>query len=87
MVSRDEMYEYTNMEVSLEERARVVLEHAKLHVAYYGDRGITTFRKHLSWYFKTDKLGTEIPGLKVWRAKLVRVSSLDELEKLLKELL
>ena len=93
--------------VSLEERKRIVLKHAKLHVEYYGlpaefagatepngcglkreagDRGITTFRKHLAWYFKTNKIGENLPNLKEWRGKLVRVNSLEELEELLNEL-
>jgi tRNA-dihydrouridine synthase len=94
--------------VSLEERVAMVLEHARLHVAQYGERGlpavslgasspngqssgreagIVSFRKHLSWYFKTNKIGFEIPGLKEFREKLVRVNSLDELETILRELL
>ena len=81
------MYEFTNdVDVGLEERIDVVLRHARLHLDHYGERGITTFRKHLAWYFKTNKLGLEILGLKEWRNKLVRVNSLEELTKLLKEL-
>ena len=72
--------------VSLEERKRMVFEHARLHVEQYGERGIVTFRKHLAWYFKTNKIGIEIPGVKEWRVKAVRVSSLVELEELLKEI-
>jgi len=40
----------------------------------------------LAWYFKTNKIGIEIPGIKEWRVKAVRVSSLVELEELLKEI-
>ncbi len=71
--------------VPIEERGDVVLRHAKLHVEQYGERGIVTFRKHLSWYFKTNKIGLEIPGIKEFRGKLVRVNSLEELEDLLLE--
>lgn len=74
-------------DISLQERIDVVLRHAKLHIENYGERGITTFRKHLSWYFKSNKINQEIPGIKEWRGRLVRVTSLDELEKLLKELI
>jgi len=73
--------------ISLDERINIVLQHAKLHTNYYGERGITTFRKHLSWYFKTNKIGFDIPGLKEWRSKIVRVKTLEELEVLLGELL
>ena len=87
LCTNNELYEFTNdVDVGLEERIDVVLRHARLHLDHYGERGITTFRKHLAWYFKTNKLGLEILGLKEWRNKLVRVNSLEELTKLLKEL-
>lgn len=73
-------------EISLQERIDVVLHHAKLHIENYGERGMVTFRKHLSWYFKSNKLGIEIPGIKEWRGKLVRINSIKELEDLLKML-
>ena len=44
-----------------------------------------TFRKHLAWYFKTNKIGFEVPGIKEFRSKLVRVTSMEELESLLKQ--
>ncbi|OGH90426.1 MAG: hypothetical protein A2469_00290 [Candidatus Magasanikbacteria bacterium RIFOXYC2_FULL_40_16] len=72
--------------ISLEERKRIVLKHAKLHTEYYDLRGITTFRKHLAWYFKTNKIGENLPNLKEWRGRLVRVNSLGELEELLNEI-
>lgn len=72
--------------VSLSERVEVVLKHARLHVEQCGEKGVMTFRKHLAWYFKTNKIGFEIPGIKEWRSKLVRVESLEELDMLLKEL-
>lgn len=75
----------SSFEISHEERVRVVLEHARLHVAHYGEKGIVTFRKHLSWYFKTNKLGIEIPGIKEWRGKLVRVESMEQLESFMEE--
>jgi nifR3 family TIM-barrel protein len=47
---------------------------------------IVTFRKHLSWYFKSARLGEEhIPGIKIFRSKLVRVASYEELEALMAE--
>ncbi len=72
--------------ISLTERKKIVLAHAKLHLEHYGERGMVTFRKHLSWYFKTNKIGEVLPNIKEWRAKIVRVSSLPELEELLDEL-
>lgn len=72
--------------VSMDERIDVVLAHARLHIQQYGERGLMTFRKHLSWYFKTSKMGFEIPGIKESREKLVRVSTIPELEEVLEEL-
>ncbi len=72
--------------VSLKERLRVVLEHASLHLAQYGERGMLSFRKHLAWYFKTQKMGVEFPGIKDLRARLVRVSTIADLENILGEL-
>jgi tRNA-dihydrouridine synthase len=61
------------------ERAALVLDHARLHVAQYGERGIVTFRKHVSWYFKGRR------GAKEFRERLVRITTLAELEGLLQE--
>ena len=38
--------------VSLEERVEVVKQHLSHHLEQYGDAAVTTFRKHMSWYFK-----------------------------------
>jgi tRNA-dihydrouridine synthase B len=72
-----------SIDISIEERVSIILRHAELHIAQYGENGIMTFRKHLSWYFKSNKLGFTIHGLKELRGKLVRVSSLLELRELL----
>lgn len=72
--------------VSMEERKKVVLEHARLHLIRYGEKGMVTFRKHLAWYFKTDRIGFEIPGIKEIRMQLVKTSTYHELEEILKQL-
>ncbi|MBP9761305.1 MAG: tRNA-dihydrouridine synthase [Candidatus Magasanikbacteria bacterium] len=72
--------------ISLEERKRIVLAHAALHMEQYGERAMVTFRKHLAWYFKTTKIGFEISGIKEWRVRAMQVKSLGELEGLLREL-
>ncbi len=61
-------------EITNEEKFRVCLKHARYHVAHYGERGITTFRKHLSWYLKG------IPGIKEMRTKIMEVTTISELE-------
>lgn len=77
---------------SLAERIAVVMEHAKLHAEEFhatrlalkssGDGGspLTTFRKHLSWYFKG------IPGVKAVKERLMKVSTAEELENILEEI-
>ncbi len=73
---------------TLEERVSTVKEHARLHVEHYGDRGLVTLRKHLPWYFKKELrvLHPQI-DFKALRSKLVRVSTLKELEELLESVL
>lgn len=63
--------------ISLEERIRVVLRHAALHVEQYGERGIVTFRKHLSWYFKGQR------GSKLFREELMKITELPQLQQAL----
>lgn len=66
--------------VTLDERIRVVKRHAQFHVEQYGERGMVTFRKHLSWYFKGAR------GAKLFRERLVRVSTLADLDVVLEEM-
>jgi tRNA-dihydrouridine synthase B len=75
----------TNTDISIEERKKIMVDHARLHIDYYGEKAITTFRKHLSWYTKANKIGVGIVGLKELRSKLVRVNSVEELEELLSD--
>ena len=58
------------------ERIATVLRHAKLHVEWCGEKGLVTLRKHLPWYFKGE---TRFKDL---RSALVRVSTIEEVEKL-----
>ena len=62
----------------LTEIKKIILEHAKLHLARYGERGLVTFRKHLVYYFKG------APGAKKIREELVRIKSLKDLTEALK---
>ncbi len=92
--------------VTLDERIKVILEHAKLHVENHARltrlvkkgkiAGITaeelekmtivTFRKHLAWYFKSTRFPLPIVGIKEYRAELVKINSIEELEGILKRL-
>ena len=66
--------------VPIEELKKIVLEHAQLHIQHYGEKAITTFRKHLAYYFKG------IIGMKDLRSELVRVKSIKELENIIKKI-
>lgn len=73
--------------VDLNERIRGVKEHLRLHVEQYGEeKGVVTFRKHIAWYFKTNKMGTEFPGIKEIRSKLVRTNTVAEVHEILDEI-
>lgn len=78
-----QQYKNKNISISMPERVARILEHARLHVAQYGERGMMSFRKHLSWYFKANRLGVELPHIKMLRTQLVQVSTIAELEELL----
>lgn len=74
-------------DISLAERIAVLLEHARLHIAQYGERGLVTFRKHLAWYLKSSKIGFEVPGIKDVRTELMKITTYAELESILQKLL
>jgi len=61
------------------EKAQTILEHLDLHIQHYGERGVVTFRKHLTWYFKG------IANAKIYRQRLHTISSRADLEEVLKE--
>lgn len=66
---------------TLPELLAEVSRHARAHAAAVGgDQPLVTFRKHLGWYFKGR------PGAKRIRAELVRISTLDELERILEKM-
>lgn len=74
-------------DITMAERVTVILEHARLHIAQYGERGLVTFRKHLAWYLKSSKVGFEVPGIKDVRTELMKISTYAELETHLAQLL
>jgi tRNA-dihydrouridine synthase B len=61
------------------ERFRVVLEHARLAIAWEDDeeKAMIEFRKHLGWYTKG------LPNGRVLRQELFEVRRLEEAERLL----
>lgn len=60
------------------EFVEVILRHAELHLEHYGEKSINTFRKHLAYYFKGDRV-SGIRNLKEIKSRLVRVGSMEEL--------
>jgi nifR3 family TIM-barrel protein len=69
---------------TLEERIAVVRDHARLHVERYGERGLVKLRKHLPFYFQKE-LRETYPNVdfKDLRSKLVRISTLEDLDRVL----
>lgn len=67
--------------VSLAERIRVVNRHLDLHLAQYGEGAVSTFRKHLSWYFKG------IPHFKHYKEPLMTAKHADEVRVLLAKIM
>jgi len=65
---------------SIEERNNVVVHHFALHMNQYGERGVFTFRKHLTWYFKG------IIGIKEYKQKLHTINSKEDLIAVLDEI-
>ncbi len=81
------LYQTNEKFVTLDERVHRILQHARLHIDQYGERGMVTFRKHLSWYFKATRIGIELPHIKDVRISLMQVKTLSELETILNPLL
>ncbi|MBP7992183.1 MAG: tRNA-dihydrouridine synthase [Candidatus Magasanikbacteria bacterium] len=70
-------------DITMAERVAVLLEHARLHIEQYSERGLVTFRKHLAWYLKSSKIGFEVPGIKDVRTELMKITTYKELEEIL----
>ena len=76
--------ENKNKQIATGKLVKTILRHAELHLAHYGDRGMVTLRKHLPWYLHGER-ATDIKDVKKIRAELVRVDTIDELRKILKQ--
>jgi len=66
--------------IILPDRVVIVLKHLDLHLKQYGENKVSTFRKHLSWYFKG------ITNFKKYKQQIMTTNNRDELEKILKEI-
>lgn len=67
-------------EITISERIAVVLKHLDLHLKQYGEDKVSTFRKHLSWYFKG------VSNFKKYKQLLMTTKNQDELKEILKEI-
>jgi nifR3 family TIM-barrel protein len=66
-------------DVNLTERFRVMLEHARLFEAMFGNDRFPRMRKHLGWYCKG------FPHAAAMRARMVRASSSADVERIVVE--
>jgi tRNA-dihydrouridine synthase B len=67
--------------VSLHERIETIKLHLSFHLEQYGETRVTTFRKHLSWYFHG------VDGAKTYKQRLHTVSTRQEVMDILDEML
>lgn len=66
--------------VSLRERIEIIKLHLSFHLEQYGERGVTTFRKHLSWYFRG------IDGAKQFKERLHTAPTREAVIQILNEM-
>ena len=62
------------------DRAEVIRRHAMWHLEQYGEHGMKSFRKHLTWYVKGLPFASRV------RESLSSLSTLTDLERLLSEI-
>jgi tRNA-dihydrouridine synthase len=62
------------------EKKKIILKHAKLVKKYYGERGFVTFRPQLAAYLRGHSRAAEL------RARAVRITSLEDVKNILKEI-
>jgi len=63
--------------VTIQERIHIVKQHLAFHVEQYGQRGVMTFRKHMSWYFRG------IEGAKPYKQQLHTANTHQEVNTIL----
>ncbi|MCY4485687.1 MAG: tRNA-dihydrouridine synthase [Deltaproteobacteria bacterium] len=64
------------LDVSREERTRVLLEHSRHFESLWGERRFHAMRKHLAWYCKGFR------GAAQWRAQMVRARNAEEVARI-----
>ena len=66
----------TGLDVTREERIRVLLEHSRHFESLWGERRFPAMRKHLAWYCKGFR------GAAQWRARMVRAANAEEVARI-----
>ncbi|HAL50510.1 MAG: tRNA-dihydrouridine synthase [Candidatus Uhrbacteria bacterium GW2011_GWD2_41_121] len=66
---------------TLEEKIKTVIEHLETHLEHYGESSISTFRKHLGWYFKG------VDGFKQYKQAIMTATEKEVIIKALNEFL
>jgi tRNA-dihydrouridine synthase B len=69
------------MTITLKDRISVVLEHLDAHILLHGEKSLPTFRKHLSWYFKS------VPKFKLYKIELMKARQKSEIIEILNDFL
>lgn len=67
--------------ISTEQRIYVMKLHLNFHLEQYGEKAVTTFRKHLSWYLRG------LPGAKAYKERLHTALTREEIHEILDEML
>ena len=66
--------------ISIEERVDTIRYHLNLHIEQYGEKAVTTFRKHLTWYLKG------LDGAKKYKERLHTAASQELVKEILDEM-
>lgn len=69
-------------DITSDEFKQVILRHAQLHIDFFGEKSLVTLRKHLPWYFN-GMSNNEIKNIKEIRSRLVKVSSISDINEVL----
>ncbi|MBD3311449.1 MAG: tRNA dihydrouridine synthase DusB [Candidatus Magasanikbacteria bacterium] len=72
-------------QISSDQKINVILRHGELHEKHYGEGSLISFRKHLLWYFKANRM-PGIRNIKKIRSELVKVRSRKDLEIILRKI-
>jgi len=67
-------------QIHIQERVRVIKLHLGYHLEEYGEKAITTFRKHLTWYLKG------LDGAKKYKERLHTALTKEDVEMILDEM-